>query len=104
VMVVYFGEWTIYNLLKDHIQWLWMMLEIYWHIHFPLNNQKCIFSTPIGILLRHIICKDGIKVDMEKIKVILDLKPLVNKKKSKSSLGILGIVESSFLTTLILNL
>jgi hypothetical protein len=22
VMVVYFGEWTIYNLLKDHIQWL----------------------------------------------------------------------------------
>jgi hypothetical protein len=27
MMVVYFNDWTIYNLLKYHIQWLRMMLE-----------------------------------------------------------------------------
>jgi hypothetical protein len=77
-MVVYFDDWTIYNLLKDHIQWLRMMLERCRKIQLYLNIKKCIFSTPIGILLGHIVCKDGIKVDMAKIKIILDLKPPVN--------------------------
>jgi len=42
---------------------------------------------PIGILLGHIICKYGIKVDMAMIKVILNLKPPVNQKKIKIFLG-----------------
>ena len=37
--------------------------------------------TPIGILLRHIACKEGIKVKFTKIKIILYLKPPVNPKK-----------------------
>jgi hypothetical protein len=98
-MVVYFDDWTIYNLLKDHIQWLRMMLERCRQIHLSLNIKKCIFATPIGILLGHIVCKDGIKVDMAKIKVILDLKPPVNQNKSKYSLDTLGIIESLSDTT-----
>jgi hypothetical protein len=61
------------------------MLERCRQIHLSLNIKKCIFSTPIGILLGHVVCKDGIKVDMEKIKVILDLKPPINKKQIKYS-------------------
>jgi hypothetical protein len=41
--------------------------------------KKSTFVTPIGILLGHVVCKDGIKVDMEKIKVILEFKPSKNK-------------------------
>ena len=37
--------------------------------------------TPIGILLGHIVCKEGIKVKFAKIKIILNLKPLVNPKQ-----------------------
>ena len=37
--------------------------------------------TPIGILLGHIACKEGIKVNFAKIKIILYLKPPVNPKK-----------------------
>ena len=46
--------------------------------------------TPIGILLGHIVCKDGIKVDFAKIKIILDLKPPINPKQVRVLLGHTG--------------
>jgi len=48
------------------------------------------FSTPISILLGNLTCKEGIKVDMEKIKIILDLKPPTNTKEITSLLGHTG--------------
>ena len=55
-----------------------------------MNIRKCIFLTPIGILLRHIVCKEGIKVDFAKIKNFLDLKPPVNPKQVRVLLGHTG--------------
>ena len=46
--------------------------------------------TLIGILLGHIVCKEGIKVDFAKIKIILDLKPPVNPKQFRVLLGHIG--------------
>ena len=66
------------------------MLEYCRHIQLPLNIKKCIFSTPIRILLGHMVCKDGVKVDMEKIKIILDLKSPVNQKQIKIFLAHIG--------------
>ena len=50
---------------------------------FPSDfGSKCTsVMTPIGIILWHIVCKEGIKVDFAKIKIILDLKPPVNPEK-----------------------
>jgi hypothetical protein len=70
-MVVYFDDWMIYNLFKNHIQWLRLMLEQFSQIQLSLNIKKFIFSTPIGILLGHVVCKDGVKVNMVNIKIIL---------------------------------
>jgi hypothetical protein len=78
IMVVYFDDWMIYNLFKNHIQWLRLMVEQCRQIQLSLNIKKCIFATPIGILLGHVVCKDRVKVDMVNIKIILDLKPSVN--------------------------
>ena len=86
-MVVYFGDWTIYSMLKDHCKWLRLMLERSRQIQLSLNIKKCIFVTPIGILLGHIVCKEGIKVDFAKIKIILHLKPPVNPKQVRVLLG-----------------
>ena len=80
-MGVYFDDWTIYSMLKDHIKWLRIMLEICGQIKISLNIKKCIFATPIGILLGHFVCKEGIKVDIAKIKFIIDLRPPVNPKQ-----------------------
>ena len=63
------------------------MLKICGQIQLSLNIRKCIFVTPIGILLGHIVFKEGIKVDFAKIKIILDLKPPVNSKQVRVLLG-----------------
>ena len=89
-MGVYFHDWAIHSLLKEHTKWLKMMLERCRQIQLSLNLKKCIFLTPIGILLGHIVCKDGIKVDMAKIKIIIDLKPPTNPKKIRVFLGHTG--------------
>ena len=86
-MAVYFDDWTIYSMLKDHCKWLRLMLERCWQIHLSLNIKKCTFLTPIRILLGHIVCKEGIKVNFAKIKIILDLKPPVNWKQVRVLLG-----------------
>ena len=86
-MEVYFDDWTMYNLLKEHVKWLRLMLEHCIQIQLTLIIKKCIFDTPIGILLRHVVCKEGIKVDLAKIKVILELKPPINPKQVRAFLG-----------------
>jgi hypothetical protein len=77
-MVIYFDDCTIYILFKNHIKCLKLNLEQCRQIQLSLNIKKCIFSTRIDILLGHVVCKDGVKVNMEKIKIILDLNPPVN--------------------------
>ena len=66
------------------------MLEICQHIQLSLNINKCIFVTPIGILLGYIVCKEDIKVDFSKIKIVLDLKPPINPKQVRILLGHIG--------------
>ena len=66
------------------------MLERCRKIQLSLNIKKCIFLTPIGILLGNIVCKEGIKVDFVKIKIILDLKPPMNSKQVRVLLGHTG--------------
>ena len=89
-MGVYFYDWTIYRMMKDHIKWLRLMLERCRKIQLSLNIKKCIFAIPIGILLGHVVCQQGIKVDIAKIKVIIDLKAPVNPKQIRIFLGHTG--------------
>jgi hypothetical protein len=51
------------------------MLERYRMSQISLNIKKCIFKTPFGILLGHIVCKQGLLVDPTKIAVIINLPP-----------------------------
>ena len=55
-----------------------------------LKHKKCICATPIGILLGHVVYKEGIKVDIAKSKVIIDLKPPINPKQIRIFLGNIG--------------
>ena len=89
-MEVYFNDWMIYSMMKFHCKWLRLMLERCRQIQLSLNIKKCIFLTPIGILLGHIVYKEGIKVDFANIKIILDLKPLVIPKQVRVLLGHTG--------------
>jgi hypothetical protein len=72
---VYLDDWTIYNLLKDHVEVLRIMMKRCRQCHISLNIKKCIFGTPFGIILGHIVSKQGLLVDSSKIAVIVNLPP-----------------------------
>jgi hypothetical protein len=70
---VYLDDWTVYNLLKNHVEVLRLMLEQCRQCQISLNIKKCIFGTPFGILLSHILCKQGLLVDPTNITIIVNL-------------------------------
>ena len=55
-----------------------------------LNIKKCIFSAPFDILLGHVLCKQGLLVDLAKIVVIVNLPPPNSVCQLKSKLGHIG--------------
>jgi hypothetical protein len=55
-----------------------------------LNIKKFIFGTPFGILLGHIVCKQGLLVHPAKIAVILNLPPPKSMFQSRATLGHIG--------------
>ena len=71
-------DWTMYGLIKDHLENLRLMLERCQQHHIMLNSKNCIFCAPFGILLGHIVCKKGLLVDPAKIALILSFPPLKN--------------------------
>jgi hypothetical protein len=70
---VYLDDWTVYSLLKIHVEVLHLMLEQCRQCQISLNIKKCIFETLFGILLGHIVCKQGLLVDSANIAIIVNL-------------------------------
>jgi hypothetical protein len=87
---VYLDDWTVYSLLKDDVEVLRLMLERCRQCHISLNIKKCIFGTPFGILLGHIVCKQGLLVDPAKIAVIVNLPPPKTVRQLRATLGHTG--------------
>jgi hypothetical protein len=71
----YFDDWTVFSLLKNHIECLRLMLEKCRQCQIALNLKKCIFFSTFGMLLGHIVCKQGLLVDPSKFSIIVDLPP-----------------------------
>jgi hypothetical protein len=80
----------MYSLLKDHVEVLRLMLERCSQCQIFLNIKKCIFGTPFGILLGHIVCKQGLLVDLAKIAVIVNLPPPQTVCQLRATLGHIG--------------
>ena len=54
---IYFDDWTVYGLLKNHVASLMLMLDTCRQYQISLNLKKYIFCAPFGILLGHVVCK-----------------------------------------------
>jgi hypothetical protein len=52
-----------------------------------LNPAKCAFAVTSGMLLGHIVSKDGIAMDPDKVKVILEAPATHNAKALSRCLG-----------------
>jgi hypothetical protein len=67
----YFDDWTVFILLKGHIKCLRLMLDKCRQCQIAMNLKKCILFLPFGVLLGHIVCKQGLLVDPSNISIIV---------------------------------
>ena len=63
------------------------MLEWCRQNQIALNSKKLIFCVRFRMLLGHIVCKQGLLVDLAKIALILSLPPPTNVKMLRATLG-----------------
>ena len=83
----YIDDWTVFGIIKHQIKSLRMMLECCCQYQIYLNLNKCFFCTPTGVLLVHVVCRNGILVDPTKITIILNLPPPTTVNKLRANLG-----------------
>jgi hypothetical protein len=83
----YFDDWTVFSLLKDHIEYLRLMLDKCRQCQIALNLKKCILFSPFGVFIVHIVCKKGLLVDPSKISIIVDLPPPTSIRQLHTALG-----------------
>jgi hypothetical protein len=65
---------------EDHIHHLRKVFERCRSYDVSLNPKKCLFVVTQGKLLGHIVCKEGIYIDPERVKAINELNPPTSKK------------------------
>ena len=80
----------MFGLVRDHIESLRMTLGCCRQYQISLNSKKCIFCAPFGVLLGHVVCRDGILVDPTKVVIILDLPSTTSVMQLRSVLGHTG--------------
>lgn len=84
---VYLDDWTIFSLLKKHVQKKRLMLDMCRQLKVSMNLKKCILCSLFVVLLGHILYKDRLIVDPKKNVVIVDLVSLATFKQLHTTLG-----------------
>ena len=87
---VYFDDWTIFGLMDKHVGALRLMFAKCREHQISLNLKKCIFCVPFGILLGHVVCRQGLMVDPTKIAIIVNLPPPTSVKQLHTTLKHIG--------------
>ena len=90
-VVVFIDDFLVYsNDREDHDTHLRVVLETLRKEQLYAKLSKCEFWLREVSFLRHIISEEGIRVDLKKIEVIIDWKPLRNVTEVRSFLGLAG--------------
>lgn len=87
---VFFDDWTLFTLLKNHLECLRSMLETCKKNNLCLNPVKCTFMVPFGTLLGHVVTKEGLLTNPNKVAIILNFLVPKTQKQVKAFLGMIG--------------
>lgn len=87
---VYLDDSTTFSLLKDNVETLRLMLDRCRQFQIYLNLKKCILCASFGIMLGHLVCKQGLLVGPAKIVVIVDFPPPTVVRQLQATLGHTG--------------
>ena len=71
---VYMDDLCVYSSMRDmHIDHLIKVFEKCKTYRICLNPEKCVFMTRQGRILGHLVSRNGISTDLDKIKIIVYL-------------------------------
>ena len=78
---------------KDHVRHLKLIFEKCRVYRICLNPKKCVFMVQQGKIIGHIVSKNGIPIDFEKIKVIIELPRPKSAKQVQGFMGHCGYYQ-----------
>jgi len=70
---VYFDDWTVFGPVMHHVASMCLMLDTCERYQITFNLKKFLFCIPFGIFLGHVVCRQGLMVDLVKIAAIINL-------------------------------
>jgi hypothetical protein len=87
-IVIYLDDMTIFSKTdEDHIKHLRKTFVKCTKFGLSLNPKKSYFAMEEGKLLGHIVSKEGVKIDSERVEAIKQISQPRNKKEVQSFLG-----------------
>jgi hypothetical protein len=79
-MQVFLDEFAVFGTCIAYLQHVELCLKKCREARLSRNPAKCAFAVTSRMLLGHIVSKDGIAMDPDKVKAILEAPPLHNAK------------------------
>ncbi|MCO5555393.1 hypothetical protein L7F22_008939 [Adiantum nelumboides] len=86
-MAVFVDDFTVYSSMAKHLECLGFMFQKCRDKRVCLNPYKCLFGAFKGVLLSHVVSRDGIEMKQDKIKAIQEAVAPTNTGKISSFLG-----------------
>jgi hypothetical protein len=86
-MQVFLDDFAVFGTRKAHLQHVELCLEKCRKARLSLNPAKCAFAVTSGMLLGHVVSKEGIAMDPDKVKAILEAPAPHNAKALSRFLG-----------------
>ena len=80
----------MFSAKQDHLQYLKKTFERCKETNLKLHPGKCFLGMESGLLLGHVVSKNGLEVDLDKVKAILALTAPTNVRKIQGFLGCVG--------------
>jgi hypothetical protein len=98
---VYLDDFAMYGAREAHFLHIRSAFERLSMHKSSLSPEKCKFKFCEGVLLGHVVSKEGTKVDLEKVKRILELRESRNAKEVATLWGCRIITTGSYLIWLL---
>lgn len=90
-VAVFFDDILVYSTtLEDHCAHLTIVLQLLHDNSFFVKLSKCSFGQPSIDYLGHIVSKEGVSVDPQKVAAMLDWPPPTTLKQLRGFLGLTG--------------
>ena len=87
---VFIDDFAVFSKKQDHLNFLKKTFERCRETNLKLHPGKCFLEMESGLLLGHVVSKNGLEVDLDKVKVILALTAPTNIREIRGFFGCVG--------------